>query len=375
MPGTWQEPAAAARAQVTILSDWRVLRPLEPALATLHRAAGTPVTARLAWWRSAVTADRGAVPVLLRRPGSGGTLTAAALIVLHEADGGWQVTSGRPHSDDVWEVAAVSADARQAILAELVSFVRELDRPWQLALTGMRNGDEAAWLAAQLPAGRAVAGPPVPGIGFTDHEVTFAPGIRRGLDRSGHRIGQHALTEEIGFEREPARLAKLRDELEAVHRARDHDAGRVSDLDEAAGATFWRSVYDRHAARGELEVATLRLDGHLAAYVIALLDPPAYRVFDGRFAPPWRAYSPGRRLEAAVVDHAWRGHFRGLDWMSSVAPDKLVASTWAEPRWAVTAACSLRSACTADAMTALAATACGNDRASGNDRAMTAAAS
>jgi CelD/BcsL family acetyltransferase involved in cellulose biosynthesis len=357
MPATWHEPAAAARAQVTILSDWRALRPLEPDIAALHRAAGTPVTARLSWWRSVVMADRRAVPVLLTRPGAGGTLTAAALIALREANGVGQITSGRPPSDDVWEVAAVSARARRAMLTEVARFVRGLDRPWQLALTGLRNGEDATWLAGQLPAGRAVPAPPVPGIGFSRDEVTFAPGIRRGLDRSGQRIGRHALTEEIGFEREPARLAKLREEIEAVHLARDHDAGRVSDLDDPSGAAFWRSVYDLHAASGELEVATLRLDGHLAAYVIALVDPPAYRVFDGRFAPPWREYSPGRRLEAAVVEHARRGGFRVLDWMSSVAPEKLVASTWAEPRWAVTAACNLQPAF-----------------AGGSDLAMTAAA-
>ena len=344
MPGTRHVPAAATPAQVTILSDWRALRPHEPALEALHRAAGTPVTARFSWWRSAVMADRGAVPLLLTRPGPGGTLRAAALIALREADGGWQVTSGRPHSDDVWEVAAVSAGARRAMLAELAGFAQGLDRPWQLTLTGLRNGEDATWLAGHLPAGRAVPAPPVPAIGFTHDEVTFAPGIRRSLDRSGHRIRRQALTEEIRFEREPARLARLREEVEAVHRARDHDAGRVSDLDEVAGAAFWRSVYDRHAARGELEVATLRLDGHLAAYVIGLIDPPAYRVFDGRFAPPWRVYSPGRRLEAAVVEHARRRHFRVLDWMSSVAPEKLVASTWAVPRWAVTAACGLQRA-------------------------------
>jgi hypothetical protein len=347
MPGTWHKPAAAARAQVTILSDWRALLPLEPAIEALHRAAGTPVTARLSWWRSVVMADHGAVPLLLTRLGPGGTLRAAALIALREQDGGWQVTSGRPHSDDVWEAAAVSDGARRTILAELVGFVRGLDRPWQLALTGLRNGDDATWLAGQLPAGGAVPAAPVPAIGFTHDEVTFAPGIRRGLDRSGHRIRRHALTEEIAFERDPDKLAKLREEVEAVHRARDHDAGRVSDLDEVAGAAFWRSVYDLHAARGELEVATLRLDGDLAAYVIALVDPPAYRVFDGRFAPPWRVYSPGRRLEAAVVEHARRRHFRVLDWMSSVAPEKLVASTWAEPRWAVTAGCGLQPAFTA----------------------------
>ena len=52
-------------------------------------------------------------------------------------------------------------------------------------------------------------------------------------------------------------------------------------------------MYDGHAARGELEVATLRLDGHLAAYVVALADPPAYRVFDGRFAPSGGRTPPG----------------------------------------------------------------------------------
>jgi hypothetical protein len=338
MPGMWHEPAAAARAQVTILSGWRALRPLEPAIEALHRAAGTPVTARLPWWRSAVTADRGAEPVLLARRGPGGTLTAAALVARRDQDGDLRITSGRPDSDDVWEIAAVSAGARQAVLAALARFAREQARSWQLTLAGLRDGDDAAWLAGQLPAGRAVPAPPVPGIGFTAGETTFAPGIRRGLDRAGRRIGQHALTEEIRFEREPARLTELRDEIEAVHLARDHDAGRVSDLDDSAGAAFWRSVYDRHAASGELEVTTLRLGGQLAAYVIALVDPPAYRVFDGRFAPSWRLYSPGRRLEAAVVDHARRGPFRGLDWMSSVAPEKLVASSCAEPRWAVTAA-------------------------------------
>ena len=60
-----------------------------------------------------------------------------------------------------------------------------------------------------------------------------------------------------------------------------------------------------------------------------------------------------------------------LDWMSSVAPEKLVASTWAEPRWTVTAAAGLPPAFTAG----------GSDLAmrrprpaSGNDLAMTAAA-
>jgi hypothetical protein len=343
MPGTRRELAAAASAEIIVVQGWPALHPLEPAVEKLHELAGISVTARLAWWRSAVMSDRDAVPVLLAQP-AGDAIGAAALVAMRDVGGVRQLTSGRSHSDDAWEVAALSADGRRTLLTGLAGFAQGLGVPWRLALTGLRDGDDAAWLAGQLPGARAVPAAPVPGIGFTGAEVSFGPGIRSGLDRSGQRIRQHGLTEQIRFERDPARLAQLRDEIEAVHLARDHDAGRPSDLDDTAGVAFWRSVYDRHAARGELEAGTLRLDGHLAAYVIAFVDRPAYRVFDGRFAPPWRRYSPGRRLEAAVVEHARREGFAVLDWMSSVAPEKLVASTGAEPRWTVTAASEPRAA-------------------------------
>jgi hypothetical protein len=88
---------------------WRDLRALEPALDALQRAAGIPVTARLAWWRAAFMADRDIVPLLLALRGLGGTLTAAALVALRDQDGECRITSVRPHTDDVWDVAAVSA--------------------------------------------------------------------------------------------------------------------------------------------------------------------------------------------------------------------------------------------------------------------------
>jgi hypothetical protein len=46
----------------------------------------------------------------------------------------------------------------------------------------------------------------------------------------------------------------------------------------------------------------------------------------------------------AVVERARRRSFPELDWMSSVAPEKLVASTRDDPRWAVIAAGDARSA-------------------------------
>ena len=106
----------------TTVRGWRDLRALEPALDTLHQAAGIPVTARLAWWRAALMADRDTVPLLLALPGPGGTLTAAALVALRDQDGECRITSVRPHTDDVWDVAAVSPGARHTVLAGLVRY-------------------------------------------------------------------------------------------------------------------------------------------------------------------------------------------------------------------------------------------------------------
>ncbi|MGH3177138.1 MAG: hypothetical protein ACRDPF_25120, partial [Streptosporangiaceae bacterium] len=136
------------------MRGWRDLRALEPALDTLQRAAGIPVTARLAWWRAALMADRDSVPLLLALRGPGGTLTAAALVALRDQDGECRITSVRPHTDDVWDVAAVSAGARHTMLAGLVRYAARLSCPWRLTLTGLRDGEEATWLAGQLPDGR-----------------------------------------------------------------------------------------------------------------------------------------------------------------------------------------------------------------------------
>ena len=131
------------------MRGWRDLRALEPALDALQRTAGIPVTARLAWWRAALMADRDIVPMLLALRGLGGTLMAAALVALREADGECRITSVRPHTDDVWDVAAVSAGARHTMLAEMARYAARLSCPWRLTLTGLRDGEEATWLAGQ----------------------------------------------------------------------------------------------------------------------------------------------------------------------------------------------------------------------------------
>ena len=76
----------------------------------------------------------------------------------------------------------------------------------------------------------------------------------------------------------------------------------------------------------------MHLDGILAAYVVSFLDGDTYRVFDGRFLTIWQRYSPGRLLESETLARAMRdSRFARLDWMNSIAPDKLISANTAEP--------------------------------------------
>ena len=83
----------------------------------------------------------------------------------------------------------------------------------------------------------------------------------------------------------------------------------------------------------EVEIASLRFDGQLAAYVVALLDGEVYRVYDGRMNSEWSAFSPGRLVESAALNRALMDQrFTLLDWMSGVAAEKLLAANTAEGR-------------------------------------------
>jgi hypothetical protein len=102
---------------------------------------------------------------------------------------------------------------------------------------------------------------------------------------------------------------------------------------------LWRRLIEACAADGRIEVATMRIDGALAAYVIALPDGGVYRIFDGHFDSAFGRYSPGRVLEATVLDRAIAdGRYRCLDWGSGVASEKLLVFNDAEPRTRLRAA-------------------------------------
>jgi len=81
------------------------------------------------------------------------------------------------------------------------------------------------------------------------------------------------------------------------------------------------------AASGCSELAVLRIDGLFAAYVLGLVQGQSYQIWEGRFGSEWARYAPGRLLEAAVVQRVLDDPaLQVVDWMTSIAPETLLAA-------------------------------------------------
>jgi hypothetical protein len=120
--------------------------------------------------------------------------------------------------------------------------------------------------------------------------------------------------------------------LESISRERDYAGGRTSPLDDIDQRRRWERRVRALAAEGTLRLATLLLDGELAAYLFGIVDGIDYRVLEGRYVASWARYAPGRVLEAAVLtDVMSTARFETFDWMTTIAPESLLATNDVDP--------------------------------------------
>jgi hypothetical protein len=178
--------------------------------------------------------------------------------------------------------------------------------------------------AAAVPVIRRDAG--------TDPDAYLAHGMRRTLRKAGNRLIADGRQTATRFTCDAAEILGLLPELERVHRQRDHQHGRISDLDDAVRHEAWRHRVRELSDIGALELAMLDIDGELAAYTFGVVDASVYRLLEGRFVTHWARYSPGRLLEAAVVERVLGDEaLTTFDWMTAVAPESLLGQNAADP--------------------------------------------
>jgi Acetyltransferase (GNAT) domain len=138
--------------------------------------------------------------------------------------------------------------------------------------------------------------------------------VLRNLRKAARRLERDGVTEMIRFWTSAADLARFRPLITAAWIARNRAAGRPTEPED------WEPLYDQAA-----EVATLELDGQLAAWELAAVDPPAYVILAGQMVPGWERYRPGRLLEEAVIRRALDLGYDCIDWGSSDHAGALIA--------------------------------------------------
>jgi len=307
-----------------------------------------PVTARPHWQMAALATTPDLSPLLAVVPPGGGRLDGCAVLSCRDDGRSLRIGIPRPGSDDAGDIAARTSQARRAVARRLAAIMTAAGPPWQLEITGIQDRLTAEQMARLLPGAQVDSMPGVPAVHLrmVDGRAGFVlpAAVRKTLRRGAAHLDADEVTADVRFTRDTKALLAMMPGILAARRDRAAAAGRDNDLADPGALAFWQFVYQYHAARGELEAGTLDIDGHLAAYVVAILDhaanPPAYRVLDGQIAGPWKRYYPGIRLEAALLGHVLAGgRFDYVDWMSRRFPEALLMANWTAPRaWEVRAA-------------------------------------
>lgn len=155
-----------------------------------------------------------------------------------------------------------------------------------------------------------------------EHWLMLGPGMlgcsmERQVECAKRRLAGDDLTWDIWRER---RTGALRPVIERLHMARDDDAGRSCDLDDPGELAAWRAWWPPAA------LWLLAIGGRLAAYCLAEPGWPLVRVIDSRMVTGFARYSPGRLLEAAVLEHYAGAGYMAVLWGAG-HPEALIAAS------------------------------------------------
>ena len=291
-------------------------------LDDLARDCECPVTARWPWISGSIDEESDTSALLVED--DRGDLVAAAVLttgsdgVTRLASGGDGHRAAVPAADD--DAAARLADALWTEMGSRRGFE-----------FGPLPGASAATAAVleSAPTATLVQESKVPVVRRQD-VATATHYLTRNMRRTLRRARNHLVCDRIdGVVRrsgDAERIERALPHLAALGRERDHAAGRTGIFDDSSAAERWRRRTVGLARLGLAEMSALVVDGTPAAVNVAFVDPPYYRVLEGRIDTRFTRYAPGRLLEAALLDAMHQDpRFEFLDWMTSLAPEQLLA--------------------------------------------------
>lgn len=265
------------------------------------------------------------------------------VLVLHETVGatGERVVRGLcPRGDDRLVPAVASLEAGRVLARTLAAALGTSTRPWSLCLGPAPLSDMfLGELHGAMPGSRLVPGASIPLVDPAatrdlcsggSNDLCLTTNLQRNLRKAANRLAADGRSARIDVVRDTRGIESWLRRAWRLRCERDAFVGRPHRDANGALHCFWRESLRAHAHLGVVELSLLHVDRHLAAYLVALTEPGAYRVLEGRFDSALARYNPGRVLEADVVRRVACREGRQVDWMNGVAPEKLVAATTLE---------------------------------------------
>ncbi len=313
-----------------------LLDELGPALDDLVAAVDAPMMARRPWLHTWIGCYTDYEPWGVVIEVEDGRMEAAALFGERTRKGIAEIVGLGHGPCDQLRLPARSPAAAEALAAAVAGEIARRRGRWTLRIEQLPVDDPVALsVARRLRRATVVPGDGSPvlafdqGRDFKSYVGHNSRGVAKTMRNRVKRAGMELVIECL---RDPQRVAEALPDVERVHRDRDLQLVRKSDLDDPRMERFWRTAIVQHAERGELELVSLRFSGTLAGYVVGLLDGRSYRLWDGRFAPEYGWYSPGRLADQSALLSALEDErFEEFDWMRGEEEYKLRNSSHIDP--------------------------------------------
>ncbi len=303
------------------------LQEVRTEIADLAARCELPTTASADWIFATIAVDPSAQPwAVLVRDEHG--ILRSSIVLASTGEGQVRIVG-----TDQGNRGAIAADSAAAVEALAEGVLRSLrDRPpGEIVVLGPvdANHPHTQMFGAALPGSTLLEDDPIPlirneGLALTEY---LSNGMRRQLRKARNRLETDELVWAVSVTTDPAEIRSQLPVLERCHRERDHAHGRASALDNEEGLRLWRARIESLSRAGDLELATLSINDEFAAHTLSIFDGNVYRVLEGRFISKWSRYSPGRLLEAHIVDRVLKDQsIQVVDWMTATAPEKLLAT-------------------------------------------------
>jgi CelD/BcsL family acetyltransferase involved in cellulose biosynthesis len=285
----------------------------------LMKELDAPLSAQGTWLTAALRCLPSTRPAaIVSRSATGATDGAAFLNVVRSR--GWaDVTLLGAHVSDHARLLAADADAARRVADGILSVLADLRGPWRLHIEQAPYGDPVlAHLATSLRHSVLAEGDVCPVTRFGPDRSLAAHLSKNGrgtVKKARNRLTREDPEWRIERTRDLDVITALLPTVVDIHRTRDRAMRRRSDFDDPRRVDFYAAVMRELAAGGSIELATLLVNGAIAAYVVVLVDGGVWRFFDGRVSVAHAHLNAGRVVDIGMLSAALEDPFVvAVDW-------------------------------------------------------------